>query len=471
MSLRSFREKYIGGKSFYKMLMGVVFPIIVQNAITTFVGFLDNIMVGKTGTDPMTGVSIANQLVFVFNILVFGAISGAGIFTAQYHGSSDSAGVRYTMRFKLIICTVISVIGIVVFSLFRENLVSLYLISDSTSVGDPAATLGYGCDYLKVMIFGLIPFALTQSYAGTLRETGETFVPMVAGVTAVLVNLSLNWVLIFGHLGAPVLGAVGAAIATVISRYVEMLIVIIWTHTHREKNPFVEGLYRSLYIPGDIVKAIVKKGTPLLMNEALWSFGIAAVTQCYSYRGLDVVSANNISVTVMNLFNVVFLSLGNAIAIIVGQTLGSGKTEEAVDIDRKLLFISFASGVVTGAVMAVLAPVFPQFYNTEPEIRELAAKFILAVAAGMPVQSFLNACYFTLRSGGKTFITFLFDSGAIWAINYPLVFVLTRYASWMPVAMIMFCEQMSGLIRCAIGLIMVKRKTWVNNLANAESAQ
>ena len=463
MKFTDFRKKYIGDKAFYKLLAGVVLPIIVQNAITTFVSLLDNIMVGKTGTDPMTGVSISNQLIFVFNILVFGAISGAGIFTSQYHGSRDHNGVRYTMRFKLIVCTVIAAIGIAVFGLFRADLISLY-ISDSASVGDPVATLNYGSEYLAIIMIGLLPFAITQSYAGTLRETGETVVPMIAGIAAVLVNLTLNWVLIFGKLGAPALGASGAAVATVISRWIEMLIVVIWTHTHLEKNPFAEGLYRSARIPAKVVKEIVRKGTPLLLNEALWSFGIAAVSQCYSVRGLDVVSANNISVTVMNLFNVIFLSLGSSISIIVGNALGAGKTDEAVDLDRKMLFVSVISSIVTGAIMAVVAPVFPEFYNTEPEIKQLATHLILAVAAGMPIQSFLNACYFTLRSGGKTVITFIFDSGAIWAINYPIVFLLTHFAVGMPVALIMLAEQMSGLVRCIVGFVLVKKRIWVNNL-------
>lgn len=459
----SFKSKYLGDKNFYKMLADVCLPIVIQNAITTFVGLLDNIMVGRTGTDPMNGVSISNQLIFVFNILVFGAISGAGIFTSQYHGSRDSEGVKHTMRFKLIICTVIAAAGIVVFGLFRPQLISLY-ISENADIGDPAATLANGVEYLGIMMIGLLPFAITQSYAGTLRETGETVVPMLAGIAAVTVNLFFNWVLIFGKLGAPALGAAGAAIATVISRYVEMLIVIIWTHSHTDKNPFAKGLYRSAYIPFETVKSIVKKGTPLLLNEALWSFGIAAVTQAYSVRGLEVVGANNICVTVMNLFNVVYLSLGNAIAIIIGQLLGAGKIQEAVDTDRKLLVVSVISSVVTGAMMAAVAPLFPEFYNTEPEIKALAAQLITMVAIGMPIQSFLNACYFTLRSGGKTVITFIFDSGAIWAINYPLVFILTHFVPSMPVAAIMLAEQLSGLIRCAIGLVLVRKRVWVNNL-------
>ena len=463
MSVTALRKKYFGDRAFYKMLAHVVLPIIIQNAITTFVSLLDNIMVGKTGTDPMTGVSIANQLIFVFNILIFGAISGAGIFTAQFHGSGDHEGVKHTMRFKILICTFFAAAGIIVFGLFKSQLISLY-ISDNASVGDPAATLRYGISYINVIMIGLLPFAITQSYAGTLRETGETVVPMVAGIVAVAVNLSLNWVLIFGHFGAPALGAVGAAVATVISRYVEMLIVVIWTHSHIDKNPFVKGLYRSIYIPAKVVKAIVVKGTPLMLNEALWSFGVAAVSQCYSIRGLEVVSAMNICMTVAQLFNVVYLSLGSSISIIVGQALGAGKTDEAIDLDTKLIVVSVASCLITGAAMAAVAPIFPSFYNTEPEIRTLATKLIIMVAIGMPIQSFLHACYFTLRSGGKTVITFIFDSGAVWTINYTLVFVLTHYALAMPVETVYLAEQLSGLIRCAVGFVLVKKRIWVNNL-------
>lgn len=463
MSVESFRRKYIGDRNFYRTLLKVVLPIIIQNLITNFVSMLDNIMVGKTGTDPMTGVSIANQLIFVFNIMIFGAVAGAGIFTSQYHGSRDSDGVRFTMRFKLIICAATTAVGIAVFGLCGRELISLF-ISDSAAVGDPAATLKFGWDYLNVIMLGLLPFAITQAYSGTLRETGETVLPMIAGTTAVAVNLSLNWVLIFGHFGFRAMGSVGAAIATVISRYVEAAIVIIWTHAHAERNPFAKGLYRSARIPWRIARSIIIKGTPLLMNEALWSFGIAAVAQCYSVRGLEVVSAQNISTIISNMFNVVFLSLGSSVSIIVGNALGSGKTEEAVDIDRKLIFISVVFSAITGLALAAIAPVFPELYNTEPEIKALASKIIIAVAAGMPIQAFLNACYFTLRSGGRTVITFFFDSGAVWAVNYPVVFLMTRFAPAVPVEMIVLAEQMSGLVRCVVGYILVKRRTWVRNL-------
>ncbi|MBQ8624253.1 MAG: MATE family efflux transporter [Oscillospiraceae bacterium] len=445
------------------MLLKVVVPIIVQNAITNFVNLLDNIMVGQTGTESMTGVSVANQLMFVFNIIIFGAISGAGIFTAQYYGQGDNTGVKYTLRFKVIICLLMAVMGIVVFTVFSEPLVSLYM-SDAESVGDPALTLGFGKEYLMVMVFGLAPFALAQAYSSTLRETGETMVPMVGGIAAVVTNLCLNYVLIFGKFGAPALGVVGAAIATVISRYVELAIVIIYAHTHGQKHKYMAGLYRGIYIPASVTKKIIIKGLPLLLNEAFWSLGMAAIAQCYSTRGLDVVSANNISTTVSNLFNVVFISLGSAVAIIVGNALGSGDVEKAVDLDRKLIFTSIWSSAILGAMLCGVAPFFPLLYNTEPEIRALATKLIIVVAVTMPLHAFLHACYFTLRSGGKTFITFLFDSVSIWAINYVLVFSLTHWAPLVSVPIIMLCDHLSNIVKCIVGSILVKKRIWVQNL-------
>lgn len=463
-------NKYLGDKRFYKMLISVVVPIIIQNAITNFVNLLDNIMVGQTGTESMTGVSVANQLMFVFNIIIFGAISGAGIFTAQYHGQGDSTGVKYTLRFKIIICLLMAALGIVVFSGFSEQLVSLYM-SDAESVGDPVLTLEFGKQYLAVMVFGRLPFALTQAYSGTLRETGETMVPMVSGIVAVLVNLCFNYILIFGKFGAPALGVVGAAIATVLSRYVEMLIVIVWTHTHRERNKFVAGLYKGMYIPAKVTKSIILKGTPLLLNEAFWSFGMAAIAQCYSTRGLDVVSANNIATTVSNLFNVVFISLGSAVAIIVGNALGSGDVEKAVDLDRKLIFTSVLSSMVLGLIMCGVAPFFPHLYNTEPEIKALATKLIIVVGVTMPLHAHLHACYFTLRSGGKTLITFLFDSISIWVINYTLVFSLTHWAPMVSVTMIMLADHLSNIIRCIVGSVLIKKRIWVNNLVGDKLAE
>ena len=243
------RKNLIGDKAFYKMALGVAVPIMIQNGITNFVGLLDNIMVGRIGTEQMSGIAIVNQLLMVFNLAIFGAISGAGIFTAQFYGCRNHKGVQRTFRFKLYICAVILTLGILIFLTGGENLILMYLHGEGNEAA-LEATLGYGREYLLVMLMGLLPFAIEEIYAGTLRECGETKIPMVAGIVAVCVNLVLNYLLIFGKFGCPKLGVVGAAVATVISRYVQAAVVIVWTHTHSEKMPFIVGAYREFKIPG-----------------------------------------------------------------------------------------------------------------------------------------------------------------------------------------------------------------------------
>lgn len=452
-------QRYIGDRRFYRMLVGIVVPIIIQNGITNFVSLLDNLMVGRIGTEQMSGVAIVNQLVFVFNLCIFGAVSGAGIFTAQFYGHGNHEGVRNTFRFKFLINIVFTVIGITVFAAAGPQLISLFLHEGGES-GDIGQTLLYGEKYLHWILIGFLPFALSQVYSGTLRETGETVVPMVAGVTAVFVNLIFNFLLIYGNFGFPKLGVEGAAIATVISRYVELGIIALWSHTHIEKLPYIKGVYRTLKIPAELTKQIAVKGLPLIVNEALWAFGMAILSQCYSTRGLAAVAGTNISSTITNLFNVVFIAMGSALAIIVGQLLGAGKLDEARETDTKLIFASVASCLVIGIIMAIVAPLFPQLYNTTDEVKDLAAFFIAFSAFMMPFNAFLHSAYFTLRSGGKTMITFFFDAGFVWIVSIPLAMGLSRLTD-MPVRALYVCCTGADLIKVVIGYILVKRGKWV----------
>lgn len=450
------------------MALTVAVPIMIQNGITNFVGLLDNIMVGRIGTEQMSGIAIVNQLLLVFNLAVFGAISGVGIFGAQFFGCGDHKGVRQTFRFKLYICAGIVLLGILALLVGGEQLIMLYLHGEDNGAA-LQATLEYGKQYLWVMLIGLAPFTVEEVYASTLRECGETRVPMVAGAVAVLVNLALNYLLIFGKLGFPVLGVVGAAIATVISRYVQMVIVIAWTHTHAARMPFIVGAFRKVPIPGQLTANIVKMGTPLLCNEILWAAGMAVLNQCYSLRGLEAVAAQNISGTISNLFNVVFMAMGSCIAIIVGQLLGAGKMEEAQDTDRKLIVFSVLSCFVLGGLMVVLAPLFPQFYNTSDQVKELAVWLLRIAACCMPLYAFVHASYFTLRSGGKTIITFLFDSVYLWCVSIPLAYVLSRFTT-LPMAPLYLCCQIIDIIKCIIGFILIKKGVWLNNIVSTSSA-
>lgn len=448
---------------FYRHFFTLAIPMIIQNGITQFVSLLDNIMVGQVGTLPMSGVSIMNQLLFVFNLCIFGASSGAGIFTAQFYGSQDHEGIRHTFRFKLLICSLLTAAGITVLLAKGRMLAGLYLTGDGDPA-DAAAALDYSMQYLYWMLPGLLPFAISNAYSSTLRETGQSMVPMAAGIAAVLVNLCLNYVLIFGHFGAPAMGVSGAAAATSVSRFVELAIVAIWTHLHSKEQPFIVGAYRSMYIPRHLLKAITVKGMPLLANEFFWSSGMAIMNQCYSTCGLDVVPAMNISSTIFNLSSVAFLSMGNAVGIVTGQMLGANTQEHQIrTVNRRLILLSVLTGAVFGGLMATLYRVFPSIYNTTPEVRELAGRLILLCALCMPIHAYLNPIYFTLRSGGQTFVTFLFDSFYVWVCSVPIAFCLSRFTALTILPLYGIC-QFSDLIKCVLGAYLLKKGNWIQNL-------
>lgn len=459
------KKKFIGDKAFYRYLIFLAFPMIVQNGITSFVSFLDNIMVGQIGTEPMSGVAIVNQLFFVFNICIFGGVSGAGIFSAQFFGKGDYEGQKYTFRFKLYACLLITAIACVLFHFLDEPLISLYL-NDGGSVGNTRLALSYGKEYLAIMILGLLPFAVSQTYVSTIRETGQTFVPMVSGIVAVITNLVLDYVLIFGAFGAPELGVAGAAIATVIARYTECLIVVVWAHRHLDKNPYLIGVYKGLRIPGSILADIFRKGLPLMFNEMLWAVGMAVIVQCYAVRGLEVVAAQNISSTISNLFNIVYLQLGNCISIVVGQKLGAGQLEEAKDADNKIIFFDVACCACISVIMILLGGLFPEIYKTEPGIKALAKNFIIISAMAMPLCAFSHCSYFTLRSGGKTIVTFLFDSVYTWVVMIPYAFVLSHFTT-LSITMVFFLVSFTEIIKVIIGFFMIKSNVWLQNIVNS----
>ncbi len=456
------REKFLGDKAFYKMLMAVAIPIIIQNGITNFVNLLDNIMVGQLGTESMSGVSIANQLVMVFNVCIFGGMSGAGIFTAQYYGKGDNEGIRNTFRFKWITAIVMIIAGLCILGFGGGTLVDLFL-NEETVTASSERTWQESMNYLRVIMIGLVPSAIAQVYVSTLRETGETVLPMKAGIAAILVNLVFNYFLIYGTFGFPEWGVVGAAAATTLSRFVELAIVVIWTHIHTQKVPYIEGIYCTFKVPAVLVRQVILKGAPLMLNEILWASGFASLAQCYSMRGLDAVAAINISSTISNLFNVVFMSFGTVIAIVVGSLLGAGKLEEAKRTDVKIIFFMVVLCVGIGGIMAVFAPLFPKLYNTSDEVRLLAMKLIWVLAFFMPIMGFTHASYFTMRSGGKTIITFLSDSVFMWVVAFPVAYLLGHHTA-IPLIPMYIISQSTEIIKAIIGAVLIKKGVWINNI-------
>ena len=451
-------KKLIGSKGFYKMVLAICIPIVIQNGFTNLASLLDNIMIGQLGTLSMSGVSITNQLLQVFNVTIFGAMSGRGIFMAQFYGKKNKEGVENCFRIKLIIGIIITLLAIFLFYTFGQQLISLYL---NDNPQDNLKTLNYGMDYLKIMIIGLIPFVITQVYSSSLRETGNTVLPMIASVVAVIVNFCINYILIFGHFGFPQLGVTGAAIGTVVSRVVEMSINIVGGY----RNTYLKEAMVLKKVPLSLTKEMLKRGLPLLCNEILWSISIALISQSYSTRGIIAVAAINITTTVTNFFMIVCYAMGNSISIVVGQQLGAGEIEKAKDYDLKMLFMNFVMCLAIGIVLFNVSSLIPQIYNTSLEVKALASQLLKIAACMLPIISIYYSSYFTMRAGGKTFLTFLFDSGYTFVFTFMSALLLTRLTS-LPILTIYLLVQCVDIPKATLGLVLVRKGIWVHNIVS-----
>lgn len=449
-------------RTIYKRALRLAVPMMIQNGITNMVTLVDNVMVGSLGTEAMTAVSIVGQLIFVYNLAVFGGISGPGIYGAQYYGQRNMEGFRNTVRIKMWICAFCALLGTVLFLGFGREMIGLYLHGESVTV-DAAVTLDYAMQYLNIMLLTIVPFVITQIYASSLRETGDSVKPMAAGIVSVCVDIVFNYLLIYGKFGFPKLGVRGAAIATLMARVIEMLVVIIWAHMQKEKHEFLPGLYRTLRVPKEIALKIIKKGLPIFFNEFLWAGGIAALTQAYSVRGLEIIAGLNISNAICNLLNVVFVALGSAVGILIGQTLGASEYERAKKNAFQLMWFTGALCVLLSVILISLSGVFPQFYDTTEQVRDYGQYFIIVTALFFPVQGFLNALYFTLRSGGKTMITFLFDSVYTWVVPLPVAFLLCHFTA-LPILFVYAVIQAADIIKVIVGYILIKKGLWISNI-------
>ncbi len=455
-------KKFIGDKKFYKMLLIIVIPIVLQQFITQFVGVLDNLMVGQVGTSEMTGVSLANQLLFVFNLGIFGSLSGVSIFATQYFGAKDQKGYQQAFRFKWIITLIIFIITTIIFLTLSEPLLKIFINSQEGENTDPAVVLASGKAYLWIMIIGNFAFVVKEIYATSLREMKETFVPMLSGVIAIFVNLVFNYLLIFGKFGFPTLGIEGAAIATVISRFVEMFVIIVYVQIKKEKYPFFKHIYKGK-VQFNFVKKVMPKTLLLLSNEVFWAIGLTLILSCYGYRGLDYVASFNISNSINNLFITIGTSLGNATAIILGNKIGAKDIGGAKQDSYKLMAFSFVISIFFSLIMISTSTVLPNLYNTTDSIKSVATKLIIIGALFIPMNSFNTCCYFTLRSGGRILLTIFFDSLFVMLIRFPLAYILSYFTN-LNIYWVYACVTGIDIIKVFVGYILVDKGIWLKSL-------
>ncbi|TNF08798.1 MAG: MATE family efflux transporter [Bacillota bacterium] len=447
-------KQFIGDKSFYKTLFSVAVPIVLQQLITTSVQLVDNVMVGKLGEEAIGSVSAVNQLYFVVILITFGALGGAGIFTAQYYGSKDYDKLKQTFRFKLLTGLMLATLSFILFSLFQRPLVMLFSSNETTIKG--------AIDYLNIIKWSAFPWILSVAMSNTFREVGVTKPLLYISIVAIFTNAILNFILIFGYLGFPRLGIVGAAYATLIARFVEFFLTFFLVKSRGEV--FNTKLFDLFKINKKLLVSIIIMALPLTLNEALWSSGQTVFVHAYARRGDSAFAATTITGTISQLVFVTFGGIATAVAVMVGNTLGKNDLEKAKDNAKKLIAFAVMFAVGTGLLLFILSFFIVDIYDVTEATKNIARFNIRVNALFIPVYSFNVAIYFTLRSGGDTKSTFMMDAMYMWILPVPVALALS-YFTKLPVTLMYLFVQMLDIPKMMFGLSRYKKGRWVKNLA------
>lgn len=451
-------KKYIGDKRFYKQVFTLILPIMLQQLFVSIAGYVDNLMINEYGDGVLAynGVSAANRLMFVCNFVWMGLAATASIFIAQYFGAKNKEKIKESIRLSLVVEIIFGIIGMLIFLLFGNMVVDSY-------VQDPISR-SYGYDYISVMATGVIFIALNTAISNCLRSVKKTTLPLVAGTIGIVVNVCLNYCFIFGNFGFPELGAIGAALATVISKVVEFIVFIIAIIIMKEEN--FKGLFKSLKISKSLVEEYIRKGIPLVTNELLWALGMVILTAMYTYKNDLWYNAYSYSQNISDLFFIVFAGIGTGTAVIVGESLGKSDFERAEKDFYSMKGLSVIMGGFVGILMVITSPYISLMFNPTPEVKSIMIKVLSVTAIFCAVYCYNSVCFFVLRSGGDTTRAFILDQTPTYLIAIPLASLLGINASkWgLALPLIYLITHSSDIFKIFLANFFVRKKTWLVNL-------
>lgn len=450
--------------TFLKPLFTIAVPIILQNFLSSFVNMLDTIMVGQLGSVEIAAVGLGNQIFFLMNMVLFGTVSGGSIFISQYWGKKDMDGVHRTLGITIILSAIISVLFFLL--AFFEPEMCLRFYSEDEEL------ISIGVDYLKTVSFSYLFIGLGFPFAHAERSTERVKLPMIATFVSVIVNCVLNYLLIFGvSFGGteyvPAMGVVGAAVATVVSRTIEFILLLVVPYIKKyEMAAPPSCLFRRQ--PG-FMSQYVKICLPVLLNETLWGLGTTMQNVIYGHAGTDMVAAINITSTIGNLIWTFFIGTGNATGILLGKTIGEGKHDEARSLAKKYTFFNAGAGLVLGLLLIPLSLVLPYVFNVESEVMHMAVTMVYLSMALYPFSaSNMTMVVGVCRSGGDTIYALLMDVGFLWILAIPLGFA-SVYAWHLPYWALYLCIRSDEVFKCTMGIVRLLSGKWLNDVTTTMS--
>ncbi|MGB7595870.1 MAG: MATE family efflux transporter [Erysipelotrichaceae bacterium] len=445
--------RFIGTKSFYKQVLIVAIPLMIQQLVTSSVNLLDNLMVGQLGDASLSGVAVTNRYFMIAIFGTFGVLAASSIYIAQFYGAKDNDHMKQSFRYSMLSAYLIMLPFVALALLFPDAILGFFTKTP--------AILAEGAVYMRIAALTFIPLALTMAIGNAMRSIGQTKIPLYAGVVSMVTNFVFNYCMIFGNFGFPRLGVAGAAWATLIARIVELtILLVVLNYKHFPFSTRIPDLFK---IQKYLVKTITIKALPLTTNEILWSSGMATLFMFYATRGDTVLVGFQIAGTTSDLFFVLFGGMAAATTVLISQPLGANLLHEARDNGYKLLGFSIMLAMVLAVAMFASSFFVPYMYRVSAESRWIAMTQLRIMSLMFWIYMGTAECYFILRAGGDTRSTLFMDSGFMWAVNIPVVALVTYLTRW-PVFGLYLVGQSTDFFKLVLAYTLVRREKWVKNL-------
>lgn len=442
-------------KKFLNTMLTLAIPIMLQNLVFASLNLVDGVMIGQLGDSAVAAVGVANQVFFLVSLLFFGIGSGTAIFAAQYWGRKDTARIHSVLGISLLL----SISGALVFSLvailFPVKVISIY----ST---DPAV-ISQGSIYLKIVAFSYVITAITNNFAFVLRSTENVKLPLLTSLVALSLNTIMNYALVLGNFGLPSLGVRGAAIATVISRLIEVILLL--TIIYWKKLPIAARLPALINFKIIPLKKFFNTTVPVIATEIIWSFGITTYNIVYARIGTESIAAVNIAGTLDKIIFVIFIGLGHACAIMIGNQIGAGDNDRATSYAKNFLIVGAIGAALLGIFMYLFASPLLTLYKVSDVTINFTIKLIGLMAISLPVRS-LNLILLIgiLRAGGDTKIAFFIDAGSVWVVGVPMA-LIGAFVLGLPIHWVYLMVLADEVVKLVLGLIRYFSQRWINFLA------
>lgn len=447
-------RKVFKDKTFITTMLTLALPITLQSFITSSLNLVDNLMIGKLGEEAIAAVGLANQYFFIFTLCLSGINAGASVFMSQYWGKKDVKSIKKVLGLDLSIGFIASIVFGGAALIFAESIMGL--------LSRDAMVIELGSQYLRIIGITFIFTNFTQGFSSALRSSEQPKVPMYASLIGVVCNAFLNWVFIFGNLGAKPMGVAGAALATSIARALEIAYIIYMIYV---KNNIVASRINELFaFDFSFVKTYFNTSIAVIANELLWSLGMTAFSIAYAQIGTSAVATMQIATTLNNMFMVLCIGLASAAAIMVGNKIGANEEEVAVDYSHKIGKVAPALGLIIGIALWVLAPAIVRPFNVEVETFKATVTVLRIMALICPIRSYNVVMIVGIfRGGGDTLYSTLVQLGTIWFYAVPMAFIGATALS-LPVTAVYFLICLEEFIKIIFERSRLKSGKWIRSV-------